>query len=134
MKAVPTKLWHPGIRNEYVFGTWDEAREYLEQHHGGLASGMLANLVEIELTDLAERLDAAGVEDRGREWNDTYLRESRNGSSNVLRVDPDNLREPNVHKQVSRVLRLSDRKWAKWYYRDPVGNASLLCWAEWGPS
>lgn len=122
-----SKYWLPGIANEYVFASVDEARETLEANHGGLASGMLANLVEIEETAVAALLDDANVECQGREWPSTILNLYPGTLS--LRVGPDDLSAA-VRREIRRVLRLSPDRWSRWYYTDPIGNASLLCWTR----
>ncbi len=114
-------IWHPGIETEYVFETWEEARTKLEQRHGGLASGMLASCVEIELTDTAEELESAGVECQGREWADTRLQQMRQGVSTLYVSEVS-------RGELEHVLELDPNEVARWYYTDAVGNATLLCW------
>jgi hypothetical protein len=125
---MASRIWHPGIETEYVFDDWDHAQRELERRHGGLAAGMLASCVEIPLTDLAGRLDEAGVECRGREWNDTLL-QTRQSGAHTLSLGGE-MGTPDK-RELRRVLRLSENKWARWYHTDAVGNASLLCWQEW---
>jgi len=128
--TTTAKIWHPGIENEYVFDTWDEAKCDLERRHGGLASGMLANCVELPVTDLADRLDAAGIECAGREWNHTLASERAQGAA-VLQLQP--RLELEDRPRFRRIVRLSTNRWAKWYYTNAVGEPSLLCWQRWEP-
>lgn len=123
-----TAIYLPG-HPEHVYPDWPTARAALEAAHGGWAPGMLANCVEVPLTDLAERLEAAGIEHQGRvfRWVNTILQARENGAE-VL-----DLRELDAptRRALRRVERLSDRRWARWYYTDAVGNAVLLCWQRW---
>jgi hypothetical protein len=118
------RIWHPGIETEYVFDSWEDARRELEARHGGLAEGMLASCIEVELTDIGEKLDAAGVECQGREWSHTLTQTVQSGAKTLQLADM----TKEGRDELRRVLRLSPNRWAKWYYTDAVGNASLLCW------
>lgn len=114
------KIYHPGIENEYVFDSWEEARETLEKHHGGLASGMLANCREIEVLEgLREKLEDLGFEDRGQEYNNTRINCGAERSC-----------DPRIPGELKALARLSANRWAKWYYTDPVGNPVYACAAK----
>jgi hypothetical protein len=126
--ATVTKIWHPGIQNEYLFDSWEEAERRLEEMHGGLASGMLANCVELTVTDLADRLEEAGIENRGREWNNTLLNERQNGVE-TLRLEPD--MGESERAELEFWMERDPDRWARWFYTDAAGEPSLLCWAPW---
>ena len=120
-------VYHPGIENEYKFASWEEAREKLEAWHGGLASRMLANCREIEVTDLAERLKNNGFEDSGAEYNNTRVNLGQSfGGEEYDYCGPEDKTE------IRRFIRLSENRWAKGFYTDPAGNPCLIWVAKYG--
>ncbi len=126
---MTSRIYHPGIQNEYIFSSWAEAKKKLTEWHGGLASGMLANCREIEIeTKLRRRLENAGFDDCGREYNTTVnLGQSFSGEEYAwCRCRQED------KKELIRFLRLSPQKWARGFYTDEIGNPCLVWVARWG--
>jgi hypothetical protein len=72
-------------------------------------------------SSFAQKLEAAGFENQGREADDTLLYDFAKGGECIRSDDKAGLK---------RFRRLSTKRWAKWFFIDPVGNPSLICVAE----
>jgi hypothetical protein len=71
---------------------------------------------------LAERLEQVGFENQGQAGGDDLLREFRSGGECV---------PPDDWNSVKRFMRLSPKRWAKWFVTGPDGAPSLVCVANW---
>jgi len=71
---------------------------------------------------LGERLEQAGFENQGLVSGNNLLREFRAGGECV---------PPDDWNSVKRFMRLSSRRWAKWFFTGPDGAPALICVASW---
>jgi hypothetical protein len=73
------------------------------------------------ISSFAQKLEAAGFENQGRESDDTLLYDFVKGGECI---------RPDDKAGLKRFRRLSTKRWAKWFFTDPIGNPSLICVAE----
>ena len=120
---MSSKIYHPGIQNEYLFDTWEEAKKELTKLHGELAGAMLANCREVEITNLDEILDDAGFEYQGRQYSNTADQQME--LDNLLEITQIHATD-GVTPELQELLELDPDQFWKAYWTDAVGNPTLI--------